>query len=249
MTAPKISSRTTRNLLLTLCAAVGLVALFMVPGEAASGPAPAKANRYIGAKKCKSCHKSDASGNQYDIWEQGPHAKAFETLGSDAAKEAGAAMGIDDPQKADACLKCHTTGFGEPEDSFARGFKVEAGVQCESCHGPGEEHMKARFAAAAAADEGAVEAAYTGAAAGEMDVNPALATCTKCHNPGSPTYKSFCFYERRVKIRHLNPEKPRTEEEKAEMAQCPSGVPCAHTEGCPEGKCNLTPDELAKLKK
>ena len=245
MTHSRLPSLKKRNLILTLVGACGLVALFLVPGEASPG-AVLKPNRYIGAAKCKSCHKSEASGNQYEVWSGMQHAKAFETLGSDEAKELAAALGIEDPQKAEACLKCHVTAFGVDEELLARGFKPELGVQCESCHGPGEKHMKARFAAAAAAEEDDEAPGYTGAAAEEMNTQPGVEICTGCHRPESPSYEPFCYYEARVKIRHLNPLKPRTEEELAEMAVCPSGDPCAHAEGCPDGVCNLEPEELKK---
>jgi hypothetical protein len=166
------------------------------------------ANKFIGAKKCKNCHKSDAVGNQFAKWEANKHAGAFETLASDAAKRIATDKGIEDPQKAAECLACHTTGAGAEEDLFDRSFKVEMGVQCESCHGPGQLHMKARMKAVMAAGDGDPAPVEPG----EIISMPKADTCLKCHNDKSPTFKSFCFKEKSAKIRHLNPAKERTEE-------------------------------------
>ena len=70
---------------------------------------------YIGADKCKLCHNSSKKGAQYDKWKDGPHARAYETLGSDEAKKIAAEKGISNPQEADECLSCHVTGWGAPE--------------------------------------------------------------------------------------------------------------------------------------
>jgi hypothetical protein len=234
-----------RALSLALTAAFGVLALSMVRGEAA--PETAKPNRFIGASKCKSCHSSEASGDQHAVWSKMKHAEAFEVLASDAAKKTAEALGIADPQTADECLRCHVTAFGEPEERLARGFKKELGVQCESCHGAGEKHMKARFKAAATAEEGA-DTAYQPLPPGEMELEATVGVCTACHNPQSPNYKPFCFYEGRAKTAHLNPLKPRSAEELAEWPKCPSGDACAHENGCPDEKCNLTPEKLQELK-
>ena len=206
---------------------------------------PPAENKYIGAAKCKNCHSSAESGDPYGVWSKAKHAHAFETLASSAeAKEAAAKLGITEPAKDDSCLACHVTGFGEPEDAFARGFKQELGVQCESCHGPAEQHMKARFKAAAS---GTVEG-HQDLPDDEIVAAPGIDVCVKCHNPKSPSYKPFCFFESRGKIAHLDPRKPRTDEEKASFGKCPCGSPCPHADGCPDGKCNLKPDELAAMK-
>ena len=42
---------------------------------------------FVGADKCGMCHKSDAKGAQYKIWKESGHARAYETLGTDTAKE------------------------------------------------------------------------------------------------------------------------------------------------------------------
>src|ERR1017187_3182052 len=60
---------------------------------------------YIGPKMCGICHKKDETGNQFAKWQAGPHAKAFETLGTPAALEIAKKLGIDDPQKSGKCLK------------------------------------------------------------------------------------------------------------------------------------------------
>jgi len=158
-------------------------------------------NRFIGAKKCKSCHKSDEVGNQYGAWESARHSKAWDTLASDAAKAIATEKGIADPQKDDQCVRCHMTAFGAADDAIKRGFKTDMGVQCESCHGPGEMHMKARF------DDAAAEKADAKPAPGEIVSMPSKAVCKQCHNEESPTYEAFCFHDSSLKVSHLRPER------------------------------------------
>jgi nitrate/TMAO reductase-like tetraheme cytochrome c subunit len=82
---------------------------------------------YIGAAKCKFCHKV-----QYNSWLETKHAKAFELLQPDE-------------QSREECLGCHATGSSADLP----------GVQCEACHGAGSDYksmkvMKDRDAAVAA---------------------------------------------------------------------------------------------------
>ena len=84
---------------------------------------PPAGQTYVGLKKCASCHFK-----QYMTWKEDPHAKVFELLPKKYQTDA-------------KCLKCHTTGYGEPT-----GFKTIqstpnlAGNTCETCHGPGSKH-------------------------------------------------------------------------------------------------------------
>jgi hypothetical protein len=189
-------------------------------GAAKPAPAQAKANRYIGAQKCKTCHEKEETGNQHKQWLESKHAKAFEVLASDAAKAVAKEKGIADPQKDVACMKCHETAHGVPPAQVLKGFDPTAGVQCESCHGPGEAHMMARMKAAAAKTPG-----YPEIPAGEIISLPTEASCKACHNPESPTFKPFCVHERMTEIMHWNPKKPRTDEEK-------KGYPCKCADDC-----------------
>lgn len=201
-------------------------------------PAPAK-NRYIGAAKCKNCHSAKESGDQYGVWMKEKHPNAYQALASDKAKEYAKARGIEgDPQKSDKCLKCHVTAFAAPKDELHKSFDPTLGVQCETCHGPGENHLKARMAAAAEAPEGA-EPKYTAVPADEIIANPPMKTCLQCHNEESPSFKPFCFHKRVEDIRHLNPLKPRTEAERGAMLVCGCGEACPCTNGCEEGKCGV----------
>jgi len=185
----------------SLLGAVATAAATDSPQEAK----PAAANRYIGAAKCKTCHASSESGDQFGKWKQEKHAKAFETLAGDAAKKIAKEKGIADPQKGDTCMKCHATAWSAPADQIARGFDKNIGVQCESCHGPGEKHMKARLAAAAAAGEDTKAAARAEVPKDEIVKFPEMATCTTCHNKESPSFKPFCFKKRLQDIAHLDP--------------------------------------------
>jgi hypothetical protein len=84
-------------------------------------PAPPEGQTYIGAKRCASCHFEP-----FLSWKKTKHSQAFESL---TVKY----------QKDEKCLKCHTTGLGEPT-GYKDGAKALAGVTCETCHGPGSKH-------------------------------------------------------------------------------------------------------------
>ena len=82
-------------------------------------------NGYVAASACQDCHEQE-----YLQWSATRHAFAFETL---LKKER-----YFDPN----CVSCHTTGFG-----YQTGFQIGdetstfKGVQCETCHGPGKQHV------------------------------------------------------------------------------------------------------------
>jgi peroxiredoxin len=85
-------------------------------------------SRIVGSEACQSCHPAE-----YATWSKSAHAHAVASL-----EKKGKAEDAD-------CLRCHTTGFGRPG-----GFPADAGpaahpdlarVGCESCHGPGGDHV------------------------------------------------------------------------------------------------------------
>ena len=62
----------------------------------------------IGTPKCKMCHKAK-TGDQFKIWSESTHARAFETLKSEASLAIAKEQGLGNPWEEPACLKCHTT--------------------------------------------------------------------------------------------------------------------------------------------
>jgi hypothetical protein len=171
--------------------AYGLGALLVFAPSFAAAPA----HNYIGAEKCKMCHNSPAKGAQYTKWSGSAHAKAYATLAGEAAKKIATAKGIADPQKADECLRCHVTGHGAPAANLTDKYKVEDGVGCESCHGPGGDYWSI----------GVMKEVEKAKAAGL--VLPTEATCKECHNEQSPSFKGFDFAAMYAKIAHPNPQK------------------------------------------
>ena len=131
---------------------------------------------YVGVDTCKLCHKYKQLGNQYDVWANTAHSKAFYTLGTPEAKEIAANLGIKDPQQSDKCLRCHSTCHAFADEKVAEDLRIEDGVQCESCHGPGEEYMYLEVM------NDLEDAKAMGL------VMPTEETCRKCHNPESPTW-------------------------------------------------------------
>lgn len=111
---------------------------------------------YIGVKACKTCHP-----REYQIWRKSDHANAFNTLAKVSKSF--------DP----GCLRCHTVAFHQ-EGGFLDDLITHhlANVQCESCHGAANEHVKSQ---------------------GQKPLsNPQVdaAICKQCHNhEHSPTFK------------------------------------------------------------
>jgi hypothetical protein len=158
--------------------------------QAVAGP------ELIGASKCKMCHKAK-TGDQWKIWTESKHAQAFETLASEASLKIAAEKGIENPQTASECLKCHATKafLGEEVVVDAKGKYADTeGVGCEACHGPGSEYKSKKVMMDPEASK----------AAGLVMVKSADA-CTKCHNEESPTFKGFEFEERWAEIAHPVP--------------------------------------------
>jgi hypothetical protein len=152
---------------------------------------------FVGVGGCAMCHRSPAKGNQFGSWQSSKHSKAFEVLGTDAAKAAAAKAGVTgDPQKADACLTCHVTGHDAPAAmKSAKTYKPEEGVMCESCHGPGNDYKAMNI----------MRDKEKAVANGLM--MPTKETCVKCHNDKSPTFKGFNYEEMLKKVAHPNPNK------------------------------------------
>lgn len=196
-------------------AVIGLVSHWAGAPAAASQPASIAAGHmaavclaqtepeYVGSKKCKMCHSK-----VYKSWEETSHGKAFELLKPNKAAAAKEKFGLDpakDYTTDQACLPCHTVGFGKkggyavPDPSDAKAVKAMGdleGVGCENCHGPGsqtselksqikKEKRKYKFEELAALGMTKVEES----------------TCTACHNEKGPTFdpsKGFNFEERKA---------------------------------------------------
>ena len=184
-----------RLILVSLCA-LALVGGFATINFAEETTTATTDHQYVGASGCKGCHSSDKmGGTQYTIWADSKHAKAYEVLGTDAAKEVAAKAGVEgNPQEADACLKCHVTAWGVKAELKGTNWKTEDGVECESCHGAGKDYMTM----ATMKDMAAAMAAGL--------LMPDEETCLKCHNEESPTFKEFKYDERLKAIKHWEDE-------------------------------------------
>jgi Cytochrome c554 and c-prime len=176
---------------------MALLAVSVFYALAASAPAEEKQRMYVGTDKCMMCHKTEAQGSQYPIWQKSAHSKAYEALAGDAAKAAGAKVGIAEPQKAAECLKCHVTAYGVDAKFLGEKYNVAQGVGCETCHGPGGDYVSMQTMKGLVS--GTIDLASVGM------VMPTKETCVTCHNDKSPTFTGFDFDKMFAKIAHPIP--------------------------------------------
>lgn len=169
------------------------VCLFLLPFSVIFS----QTHSYVGAETCGMCHKSEKQGSQLSIWKNSQHSKAFETLKTEKANQIAKEKGFNTPAaETPECLKCHTSGSGVDASLLGKKFKVEDGVQCETCHGPGSDYkdMKVMKDRELAVKNGLV-------------VTDKLETfCVKCHNPESPTYVEMDVTKAWEKIKHDIPK-------------------------------------------
>ena len=130
---------------------------------------------YIGNRKCRLCHFE-----YFKEWEKDPHANSFARLGR--------------MKHNPYCLKCHTTGYREPQgfvsEKITPGLR---GVQCEACHGPGSKHKDNPE------DRGSLPIGR------KVDYQT---VCIKCHDRNWTP--EFDYDKYRKRIEHRTKTKPKT---------------------------------------
>lgn len=127
---------------------------------------------YVGATACEPCHAGPSRQ-----WAVTPHATAFSTLLSRRR------------QGVPGCFACHVTGFRQASGYRVLSDRKLRDVQCESCHGPGSEHVRAP-------------------AASNIVRDPPRDACFECHDPehSEMTSATFDDYRRRVVHDGVNAE-------------------------------------------
>jgi len=97
---------------------------------------------YVGARVCASCHDGPSMGHQFSLWLLTRHSQAYAELATPEAREMAIISGIPgEPMETMACLGCHATAADSEDWERDPTFRIEDGVQCERCHGPGSEYM------------------------------------------------------------------------------------------------------------
>ena len=151
---------------------------------------------YVGVETCGMCHKSEKMGNQLSIWQKSAHSKAFEALLTDTANQIAKAKGFTKPaSKTWECLKCHVTGYNLDATMLGKKFKIEDGVQCETCHGPGSAYKDMKI----------MKDKDLAVKNGLILHDNIQEFCVTCHNSESPTFVKFDFEESWNKIKHNIP--------------------------------------------
>ena len=111
---------------------------------------------FAGDESCLPCHPQ-----QHQQWKRTSHSRAYQTL-------------IKNNRTEDlTCLPCHTTGYGEINDSAA----ILPNVQCEVCHGARGGHPESQ----------------------EKSLRVNERECRMCHTPDKSPKFNFATYLQRVK--------------------------------------------------
>ena len=148
---------------------------------------------YVGADKCKICHKTDKQGKQHPIWEESKHSKSFPALTSEQAQQIAKEAGLEKmPAENPKCLACHAPLFEKAAEL------KEEGVTCEVCHGPGSAYKKLSIM------KNQEEAVQNGLIV-YASPDAIKKQCLSCHENAHD--KPFDFEAKWEKIKHPRPEK------------------------------------------
>ena len=134
---------------------------------------------HVGSDACQSCHEAE-----FATWAASPHGHALASLESQGE------------QDNTDCLRCHTTAFGKPGGFPAEGAPADhadlARVGCESCHGPGGDHVA----------EGATRRGTIVSLGDKCDSCVILQICGSCHDPANDKDFEFSVQEHIDRQRH-----------------------------------------------
>ena len=159
----------------------------------------------MGSEACAGCHAAE-----YETWKAGPHARAMQSL----ARE-GKAGDAD-------CLACHTTGFtragGFPAGGTAATHADLGRVGCESCHGPGGNHV----------GDGAARIGTIVSLGDKCDSCAIVQICGTCHDEANDPGFAFDVQQKIDRQRHGTLE-PGTGRPKATSAALPWPGPARAT--------------------
>lgn len=159
---------------------LGLVAALSMAAQGPGDPPPAEGG-FVGDQTCKVCHNTAEKERRWDTWMNTRHADALETLKTAWSAEIAKARGITVPAwEAPACLKCHVTGHDGLKAAPPARIAPAGGIQCETCHGPGENHVRDAQRYWVEKEPGVDPSA-------RIDF-PDRSNCLQCHNTDSPTW-------------------------------------------------------------
>ena len=113
---------------------MGFLCLILIVGwsfvadNASETPAQEKQRIFTGAVVCTMCHNGmvadvGSTTSSADVWKNGPHAQAYASLASEEGKAVAKEKGIENPQEADECLRCHVTGHGVEAQYFGKKYQ------------------------------------------------------------------------------------------------------------------------------
>ncbi len=174
--------------------------------------------QYVGDKACQKCHFQE-----HKSWKKTPMAKSMKALAPTTEADDKAlfdkkkAANLDpakDYTTDEKCLKCHTTGYGEPggypkdpkaDEAAGKAAAAMGAVSCETCHGPGSEYVKFKSAEV----EKNKDVKFTWDQLAKFGLTkPDETLCAKCHNKEGPTQPAepFKFEDAKAKV-HDHPKK------------------------------------------
>lgn len=112
----------------------------------------ASAQQYVGSRACSECHEEQF--DHFSNYSKKAHSRhSVEIMASDLTAE-----------ELQGCYDCHTTGHGKGGFQDFESTPELADVGCETCHGPGAEHVE------------------SGGDPSMISRTPSLTTCETCHN-------------------------------------------------------------------
>ncbi len=97
---------------------------------------------YVGKDICLSCHAEASHATACTVESMPKHGTSYETLSKPQAADIAKLNGIlEPPTQSRICLDCHATAADEGPRWTAQSFRIQHGVQCESCHDAGSFHV------------------------------------------------------------------------------------------------------------